>query len=139
MALKGAGDVIANLKRVQSEFAKKRRQALTRIGVIVKGDAVKMTPVDSGNLRSSAFYEVTGDDLTIGYTAHYAAAVHEMVEQKLKGEERADFGETRSGVSFGGGTGKGKYWDSGEPKFLEKAVKNNRKRILEELAKGGIT
>jgi len=115
MALKGAGDVIANLKKVQSEFAKKRRQALTRIGVIVKADSVKMTPVDTTNLRGAAFSEVQGQDsVIIGYdqSAAYAPYVHEDLEA---------------------------HHDVGEAKFLEKAVKKNQKRILEELAKGGIT
>ena len=31
--------------------------------------------------------------------------------------------QRRSGVSFGGGSGKGTYWETGEPKFLEKTIK----------------
>ncbi len=58
----------------------------------------------------------------VGYKAKYALNVHEMTKMTLKGKPRADFGKTKAGVSFGGGTGKGKYWDpqgKAQAKFLE--------------------
>ncbi|WP_026384708.1 hypothetical protein [Achromobacter xylosoxidans] len=87
--------------------------------------AAQMTPIDTSNLVNSQYApqidvregKVSG---SVGYTAGYAAAVHEA-SGKLKGKPRADFGKTRAGVAFGGGTGKGNYWDpNAEPKFLTK-------------------
>jgi HK97 gp10 family phage protein len=113
MAIKGVNEVIANLKRVQLELEKKRKTALTRIGVIVKGDAVKNAPVDTGNLRNSSYFDVDGSEkVFIGFTASYAPFVHENLEATFK---------------------------KGGPKFLEKAVKQNPSRIIDEFAKGGIS
>lgn len=135
MRIKGLSDVRNRLKQAEQNATATKRRALTRIGALIKRDAVKRAPVDTGNLRSSAYTEVEGGKLVrVGFSAFYAAWVHEMVGQKLKGQPRADFGKTRGGESFGGGSGKGNYWDSGEPKFLENAVKENRQRILDELA-----
>lgn len=87
--------------------------------------AAQMTPIDSSNLVNSQYApqidvkegKVSG---SVGYTASYAAAVHEA-SGKLKGKPRADFGTTRAGVGFGGGTGNGNYWDpNAEPEFLSK-------------------
>lgn len=112
MALKGLSDVKAALKKVQSDMEKKKRTALNRIGVIIKADAVKMTPVDTANLRGSAYIDIDGSEkVLVGYTAAYAPYVHENLEARH---------------------------EIGEAKFLEKAVQKNQKRIIEELAKGGI-
>ncbi|HCW18464.1 hypothetical protein [Achromobacter sp.] len=87
--------------------------------------AAQMVPRDTSNLVDSQYApqidvkegKVSG---SIGYTASYAAAVHEA-SGKLKGKPRADFGKTRAGVGFGGGTGNGNYWDpNAEPEFLTK-------------------
>lgn len=92
-----------------------------------------LTPVDTSNLINSRYApqiqrsegKVSG---SVGYTAEYAAAVHNM-SGKLKGQPREDFGMTsnhsefgpKQRVAFGGGTGKGTYWSpDAEPKFLEK-------------------
>lgn len=80
-----------------------------------------LTPVDTSNLINSRYApqiqrsdgKVSG---TVGYTAEYAAAVHNM-SGKLKGQPREAFGK----AGFGGGTGNGTYWSpDAEPKFLEK-------------------
>ena len=84
-----------------------------------------LTPIDTGNLlRSRYLSEVSQNGTTMtgrfGYTAAYAGAVHNA-PGKLKGQPRGNFGVTRAGVAFGGGTGAGEYWDpDAEPKFLEK-------------------
>ena len=100
------------------------QNALTQAAEWVKDESNDLAPVDTGNLKSTAYSSMVGPtEVEVGYTAEYAAAVHEMVGQKLKGQPRANFGKTRSGVSFGGGSGKGTYWETGEPKFLEKTIK----------------
>jgi hypothetical protein len=58
----------------------------------------------------------------VGYTAEYAAYVHENLEMKLKGEPRA--------------SGRGVYWGpKGESKFLEKTVRENERAIVEIVSK----
>lgn len=119
------------IKRVKMRLAQKVQEidgARTNAAVyaiLSQGAAVAatMTPVDTSTLINSQtapqLSHKTGKTTgTVGYTAKYAAAVHEA-PGKLKGQPRADFGRTRAGVAFGGGTGKGNYWDpAGEPGFL---------------------
>lgn len=124
--IQGITELLRSLRDIQAQMAMARRAALTKIGVIIKADAVRKAPVDTGNLRNSAYYEVENDKVRIGFSAAYAAFVHENIEEKLRGQPRS------------GGTGRGNYWDSGGSKFLENAVKENQDRIIEELKKGGI-
>lgn len=102
-------------------------------GQYIKGESQKLTPVDEGVLRNSAFSNLqqSGDKMSVvvGYTAEYAPAVHEA-PMTLKGKPRGNFGKTAAGESFGGGSGKGNYWDGGENKFLEKAVTRNLSKII---------
>lgn len=124
MAIRGVKQVLANLDQLQARKRTARRAALTRIGLKIKGDSLRLTPVDTGNLRSSSYTFVDRDQsVQIGYTSAYAPFVHENMEQSMKGQPRTS------------GTGKGFYWETGEPKFLEKAAKNNAAFILAELAK----
>lgn len=80
-----------------------------------------MTPVDTSYLINSRYApQITQSNGktsgVVGYTAEYAAAVHNM-PGKLAGEPRKEFGN----AGFGGGTGVGNYWDpDAQPKFLEK-------------------
>jgi hypothetical protein len=67
----------------------------------------------------------------VGYTANYAVQVHEA-PMTLKGKPRAHFGKTKKGVAFGGGTGKGRYWDPqgrAQNKFLEQPWRENQEHI----------
>ena len=65
----------------------------------------------------------------------------------LKGQPREHFGKTnnlsdfgpKQVIEFGGGTGKGKYWDpNAEPEFLRKAFEdpNNADDIYKEIVEG---
>ena len=94
-------------------------------GSIIGGYASLMTPVDTSNLINSQYRTVTKDGkrvvAAIGYTAKYAAAVHNTTG-KLKGKPRR--------------TGRGNYWDpDAEPKFLEKAATENMDEINEAVMK----
>lgn len=137
---KGLNEVLANLNKQIMNIENGTMEGILQAAMLIEGESVEMTPVDQGPLRASAFVDSDRSTLTarIGYTAEYAAWVHEM-PMKLKGQPRAHFGRTgnqskfgpRQVVDFGGGSGRGRYWDSGENKFLEKAVKNNMGEVLE--------
>lgn len=114
-------------------------------GLIIQGESQKGVPVEYGNLRASAYTAMPGNltrvdesgldasenrpDPTIpagskfvevGHTANYAIYVHENMEQTLKGEPRP--------------SGLGTYWNPGGPKFLEKAVNENAREVLDQVA-----
>lgn len=117
------------------------QQTLTQALVIGGMYADLLTPIDTGNLLRSRFREVAQSGKgwvgKYGYTAAYAAAVH-GASGKLKGQPREDFGKTRSGQSFGGGTGVGNYWDpDAEPEFLTKGFeRDGLEAIKQTIIKG---
>ena len=134
MAIKGMAQLRRNVRRQLTLAIPSHAERAMHIATsIIGGYATLMTPVDTSNLINSQYRIVKNEGrrvvAAIGYTARYAAAVHEM-SGKLKGQPRADFGVTRAGVAFGGGTGRGNYWDpSGEPQFLSKAGDENLAEI----------
>ena len=99
---------------------------VTKSLIAISSNTLPRIPIDTSFLVNSEYRKVTerfgGFEGEIGYGAEYAAYVHDA-PGTLKGQPRADFGKTREGVSFGGGTGKGVYWGpDGEPGFLAKGV-----------------
>ena len=111
---------------------KRTELAITTMLITAEGFTAPLVPIDTSNLINSMEREVWREGAlwkgSIFFEAQYAAAVHEM-PGTLMGEPRSDFGETREGVAFGGGTGVGNYWDpNGEPEFLETGVE----RLLDE-------
>lgn len=136
--IEGLNGIKKKLKS-HTKLTEQKTENAFKIGLLwLIGKAVKLAPIDTGILRNSAFTDVTKSKNTIsgtlGFTAEYAAWVHNM-KGKLKGKKRADFGKTRQGVKFGGGSGKGTYWSGGEPRFLEKAVMRNQDKFIEIIKK----
>lgn len=126
------------MRKLTEKIGKKMTEkAITEVLIIGEGYAASLTPMDSGTLLQSMYREVKNTDGRVtgrvGFTANYAAAVHAM-PGTLKGQPRSHFGRTRNysdagpmpSVSFGGGTGKGNYWDpDAEPEFLKKAFERD--------------
>ncbi|CAM3951910.1 hypothetical protein PLGE761_02495 [Pluralibacter gergoviae] len=140
--VRGIREAKANLNRIVGDIqGRKVVRALQSALILIGSRAAYYTPIDTSTLLNSQFREmvVNGTIITgrIGYSANYAAYVHAMTG-KLKGQPRADFGMTsnRSDVgpkkptAFGGGTGKGNYWDPhAEPQFLTKGANEERDAI----------
>jgi hypothetical protein len=129
--------VTNNMGQFITDAQNKAARDMTAALILGQSEAASMTPIDTSTLINSAFKNVENNNGritgTAGYTAAYALAVHEA-PGKLKGQPRRDFGKTRAGVSFGGGTGQGNYWDpTGEPQFLKKGFEqaaDNIKAVL---------
>lgn len=130
----GVEDIQKNLDAALAGINGQTEKGVFLAAQFIKGEAQELTPVDEGTLRLSAFASKlpSKDEIAyaVGYTAHYAGAVHEA-PMKLKGQPRQDF----KGSGFGGGSGKGNYWDGGENKFLEKAVARNLSTIVNIIKK----
>ncbi len=151
MPIRGVKRVRERLKQELKEITdKKTHEVLWRVGMLAGGFAANMTPVDTGFLINSQFqyigHTAEGMQLRLGYTARYAEWVHNM-PGTLKGQPREHFGKTnnlsdfgpKQVIEFGGGTGKGKYWDpNAEPEFLRKAFEdpNNADDIYKEIVEG---
>lgn len=120
MPAKGIQRVKLKMRQVTEDIGGQRTNAAI-YAVLSQGQAMAatLTPIDTGHLVNSAFGPVVnGKTGRVGYTAEYAFWVHQA-PGKLKGQPRQHFGKTSGGLSFGGGTGVGNYWDpKAEPKFL---------------------
>lgn len=120
MAIKGMAQVRKNIRHTLTKVIPENGVKAMHVATsIIGGYATLMTPVDKGVLRDSQYRTVTvkGSAIVavIGYTAKYAAAVHDKTG-KLKGQPRRN--------------GRGNYWDpDAEPKFLSKAGDDNLDEI----------
>lgn len=87
-------------------------KALLTAGLKLQRESQRLVPVNTGNLKASAFTSLNGRNVQVGYTAAYAPYVHEMEQMKLKGQPRPK--------------GEGRYWDPqgrGQAKFLEEPAR----------------
>jgi len=66
-----------NEKKIKEKLELHIERALTRIGMLVQGDAVLICPVDTGNLRNSIVYDVKNKEksVVIGTNVEYALDV----------------------------------------------------------------
>ena len=123
----GRKTILKNLRREIAAIEGDILVGLKKAAVLVEEEAVDRAPIEFGTLRDSSF--TTSARLpedrsiaVIGFTAKYAPFVHEM-PMKLKGQPRT------------GKNSKGVYWQDGENKFLEKAVVQNVRQIIDIVAK----
>lgn len=98
---------LAGLKKSRERAVNAARRAVDLFGEHVIGDSQQLTPIDTGALAASATTlpaEVEGEAITkvIGHNTHYAAAVHERLDQRHK---------------------------QGQAKFLATAIEKNRKKF----------
>lgn len=108
--VQGLEQVMANLDAAVEDIEGRAQAGMNDAGFMIQYEAQKLTPVDTGNLKASAYTNpvVTGEPaVSVGFTASYALAVHEDLQMPH---------------------------DNGEAKFLEKAIKRNELRILKAIA-----
>ncbi|NUL36639.1 HK97 gp10 family phage protein [Kosakonia sacchari] len=138
--VKGVTQAVHNLNSIIDDVqGRKAFRALQSALLLIGARAAYYTPIDTSTLINSQFRDVdiNGTRITgrIGYSAKYAVYVHAM-PGKLKGQPRAHFGKTRAGEQFGGGTGKGKYWDPhAEPQFLTRGANEERDAVTAVMRK----
>lgn len=128
----GAEVIFRNIKLRKKEIASGMSRGLLKAGLVLQRESQRVVPVDTGNLKASAFTNLKGKDfgtsVTVGYTANYALYVHEAVEMRLKGQQRRP-------------PAKGRYWDPqgrAQAKFLEEPARRmvpELRRIIREEAR----
>lgn len=124
MPVKGLREVRQSLKRITGEISgPMAEKALTEVMIVAAGYAATMTPIDTSNLINSQFRQITNSgskvSAMLGYTAAYAAAVHDA-KGTLKGTNTP-----RSATD----PSRGNVWDpDAEPEFLRKAFEDSDAR-----------
>jgi hypothetical protein len=107
--VEGLDEVLSNLNREVARIEGASMTGLLEAGFLVQRASQKLVPIDTGNLRASAYTrKAQGGELAVevGYEAAYAVYVHEIL----------DAAHT-----------------VGQAKFLEAAVNDNRKAILDAI------
>ena len=98
-------------------------RVLRKAGLLLQRTAQLLVPVDSSDLKNSAFTRMQGAgfkaEVNVGFTVGYALLVHENTEMKLAGFER-------TGRRPDGTKRQGTYWSpqGSQPKFLEEPARN---------------
>lgn len=119
--LKGQSKVLKNLNKELKNIKNATFEGLLKGGFIIERESNKRVPIETGVLRASSYVRKNQDgkrSVVIGYSSSYAIFVHENMEMKLKGLPRQ--------------SGLGVYWGpKGEAKFLERAIAEKSKDVLE--------
>ena len=106
----GVKKALKELNKAAYDRKKATMRGLLKAGLILQADAQRRTPVDTRNLRGSAYTRKNGDAaVDVGYTAAYAVFVHEDLEAKHT---------------------------NGEAKFLENAIKAKKAEMLAAIKNG---
>lgn len=107
----GTDKVLRNLNREILGIQNRTRAGMREAALVVRKRSQELTPVDTGHLKASAYTESfdspKGPGAEIGYMAAYAVFVHEI----------------------------DKNYTVGQWKFLETALKEKAKEILEIIRK----
>lgn len=86
MIVQNVNAVIAAFRATMARHAKGCERGLKRAGLMLQRASQKLVPIDTGNLRASAFTRAEGSGfetvVTVGYTASYALFVHEDLPAK---------------------------------------------------------
>lgn len=114
---KGVDEINANLKKAIKISLDGTFAGLVEAAIFIQGEAQDITPHKTGILVGGSFTDHDRDQMAgrIGYTADYAAFVHEMPDPTASGKPVNWSKE---------GTGN---------KFLEKAIVNNIQAILDKI------
>lgn len=139
--LKGVVEAKRGLEAIINDVKGRKIVRGIRASLMLVGtEAAVMTPIDTSNLINSQYQDVNllGTKVvgTIGYSAEYAAYVHDA-SGKLKGKPRSSVAAFQTGdgrTAFA--SNQGNFWDPhGEPQFLTKAVKKTKKQRAEIMRK----
>lgn len=136
MPVRGLKEVRQQLKRVFGDISGPRAEkTLAEVLITAAGFAATMTPIDTSNLINSQYRKITAYGTrvvgAIGYTAAYAAAVHDKPGTLLgKNVPRSTSDPSRGNV-----------WDpDAEPEFLRKAFEDSDARAaIDAIIKRGMS
>jgi hypothetical protein len=94
----GTEAFLKNFKIVTEKQRKAALRGLYKGGLLLQRESQKVVPVDTGNLKNSAFTRKVEDsaipEVQVGYTAAYGIYVHENEEAKHAEGKMAKFLET---------------------------------------------
>lgn len=93
--IEGVEEIRARLKEADVRMGSKVRMGLIKAGLLLQRYSQEIVPVDTSNLKNSAFTRPFAagwaTDVAVGYTAEYAVYVHERTELRHEPGKEAKF------------------------------------------------
>jgi hypothetical protein len=139
MPVKGLKEVRQAVRKAFVDISGPRAEkTLTEVLQTAAAFAATMTPIDTSNLINSQYRKITAYGTrvvgAIGYTAAYAAAVHDAPGTLMGATGKAAMRDPKD-------PSRGKFWDKdGEPEFLRKAFEDSDARAaIDAVIKRGMT
>ena len=105
--LKGLEKTLKELNKRVSNAESATPKVLNDVALDLKGKSQARAPIDTGDLRGSAYAEIKGNKATVGFSSKYALIQH----------ERLDFSHPQGG----------------EAKYLENPLKENRDKYINHI------
>lgn len=143
--IKKLGQVKARLTDKNRQVYRRMTVGLTRAGLWLQRASQQIVPVDTGNLKASAFTRSEGDNTAavkvfVGYTANYALYVHENLDALHGADFNAAYADKIAGAKSRrkkGRTGHDPFGHSrGEnqqAKFLERPMREGKTEMQQVL------
>ena len=144
LKITGMQSVMSKLTKATSNINSALSRGLVKGGHFLQRESQKIVPVDTGNLKGSAFTrKLNWDHVLVGYTALYASFVHEDLTKahgkaynmKMQGrgiERMFNSGRQNKFLNYSKLRG-----ENQQAKFLETPMKSKRSEILRIIANEG--
>jgi len=141
LELKGIPELLERLSKAKNQIADRAGVGLTYAGLFLQRESMKMVPVQTGNLKDTAFTRRFGSglstDVVVGFTAEYAVYVHEDLTKahgrKFNEKHRDEIlnASSRARTAEGGMFNRG---ENQQAKYLERPAREKRKEMLRIVA-----
>ena len=142
--IEGVSQLLANLQKAHDAILKKQNAKMLKAAIFLLRESQAIVPVQMGNLKASGFVRNAGSvinpDYIIGYTAEYAIFVHENLDAahgqafNLKHAVEIAHAEAMGLKSATASGGMFRRGETQQAKFLEKPLRENRKKIFKMLS-----
>lgn len=121
-------EVLAAMRKMRARHAKGFERGVKKGGLFLQRKSMEIVPVETGNLRATAFTRTEGSGFNtvvyVGYTAFYAIYVHEDLELRHGNEYNVYHAEE---IALGILSDRG---PNQQAKFLEQPLRMYRNQIV---------
>jgi len=141
LEIRGVQSVLSSLAAARPRYGAAIERGLKKAGLFLQRESQKIVPVQTGNLKNSAFTRNVGGrgaaaDVVVGYTAAYAVYVHEDLSKAhgraFNVKHAAEIERARA-LGLKAATAEGGMFPRGEnqqAKFLEAPARTKRREIM---------
>ena len=82
--IEGLNELVQKLQKAEGQILNNVNRGIKKAGLFLQRESMLLVPIQTGNLRASAFTRASGKgkdfSVVVGYTASYAVFVHENLD-----------------------------------------------------------